>query len=485
MRNLEHTEKGETGGANQHSSRYQILDYFEANRMHSAQATSAIATQNYRLLWTYAINCILAVWLIINPHLFDYRSTGLEFSDTISGALILLFEAIAFVPQFNQVRWGTALVAIWLLFAPLVFWAPSPAVFVNDTLIASLVIAMSILVPGSPGTSGMSVAGPDQPPGWTYNPSSWIRRWAGIALALVGFFISRYLAAHQLGYIPHAWDPFFANGTDRVTSSSISRAFPISDAGFGSVAYMMEVLIGFMGDRARWRTAPWIVVMFALLVLPLGITSIVLVITQPIFVGAWCGLCLIAAAALMTSVPLSVHEAIAVGQFLVDAKRQKKNMWRIFWHGGTVVGAGNMDPDRRKYSFAKRCAASVQGVNIPITLLAQLAVGAWLMARPDLLHVENLLPAGATADMGAANCDHLLGALVVTVAAISTAEVTRIVRFANVLLGIAIIAAGIIFSRDVPVIFLSELISGILLVLASMPRGAVAEKYGGWDRFVR
>ncbi|RTL44536.1 MAG: vitamin K epoxide reductase family protein [Candidatus Melainabacteria bacterium] len=485
MRNLENTEKSETGGARQNSPRYQILDCFEANRMHSAQATSAIATQNYKLLWTYAINCILAIWLIINPHLFDYRSTGLEFSDTISGAMILFFEAVAFVPRFNQVRWGTALVAIWLLFAPLIFWAPSPAVFLNDTLAAGLLIAMSILVPGNPGSGGMTVAGPDQPPGWTYNPSSWIRRWAGIALALIGFFISRYLAAHQLGYIHHAWDPFFGNGTDRVTSSSISRAFPISDAGFGSVAYMMEVLLGFMGDRARWRTAPWIVVMFAMLVLPLGVTSIVLIITQPIFVGAWCGLCLIAAAALMTSVPLSVHEAIAVGQFLVDAKRQKKNMWRIFWQGGTVVGAGNVDPDRRNYSFAQRCAASVQGVNIPINLLAQLAVGAWLMARPDLLRAEIFFPPGTPAGIGSANCDHLFGALVVTVAAISTAEVTRIVRFANILPGIAIIASGIIFSRYVPVIFLSELVPGILLIVTSMPRGAIAEKYGSWDRFVR
>jgi hypothetical protein len=340
-----------------------------------------------------------------------------------------------------------------------------------------MLIAMSILIPGTPGSGGIELVGPDQPPGWTYNPSSWIRRWAGIALALAGFFISRYLAAHQLGYIPHAWDPFFGDGTDKVTGSSISKAFPISDAGFGSVAYILEVLIGFMGDRARWRTAPWIVVMFACLVLPLGVTSIVLVITQPIFVGAWCGLCLVAAAALMTSVPLSVHEAIAVGQFLVDAKRQNKNMWQIFWMGGTVLGSGNKDPNRMDYSFVQRCAASVQGVNMPWTLLVQIGIGAYLMAGPDLLSYPN--------NTSSATVDHLFGALVVTVAAISTAEVTRIIRFANVLFGAALVVCGVIFSREVPAVLISEVFAGVVLILTSIPRGAIAEKYGSWDRFVR
>jgi hypothetical protein len=217
--------------------------------------------------------------------------------------------------------------------------------------------------------------------------------------------------------------------------------------------------------------------MFALLVLPLGVTSIVLVITQPIFVGAWCGLCLVAAAALMTSVPLSVHEAIAVGQYLYDSKRQNKNMWRIFWMGGSVVGSGNKDPNRINYSFAQRCAASVQGVNVPLTLLLQIAIGVWLMARPDVLHYTDM--------SNSATCDHLFGALVVTVAMVSTAEVTRIVRFANVLFGTAILVCGIVFSREAPVVLISEIVSGAVLILSSIPRGAIVEKYGSWDKFVK
>lgn len=477
MQNLEDLEKSSNGGEQRGSPRYQILDFAEATGKSEADIHNAILRRTYSTLWTYALNCVVALWLITNPHLFDYRSPNLSISDTVSGALIILFEVVSFFPRFCMARWGTALVGLWLLFAPLIFWSPTPAVFLVDTLIACIVLTMSIIVPGTPGFGAISAAGPDQPPSWTYNPSSWIRRWAGIGLALVGFFISRYLAAHQLGYVPHAWDPFFGDGTDTVTGSNISKAFPISDAGFGSVAYIMEVLIGFMGDRARWRTAPWIVVMFALLVLPLGVTSIVLVITQPIFVGAWCGLCLIAAAALMTSVPLSVHEAIAVGQFLVESYRQKKNMWRIFWMGGTVVGSGRMDPDRLNYTIAQRCAASVQGVNLPVTLVAQIIVGGWLMARPDLLHADSA--------SAAATCDHLFGALAVTVAAISTAEVTRAMRFANVLVGAAVLIGGLIFSKEYPPVLISELVSGCLLIITSLPRGAIVEKYGNWDQFVR
>lgn len=319
------------------------------------------------------------------------------------------------------------------------------------------------------------MSGPDQPPGWTYNPSSWIRRWLGIALALVGFSISRYLAAHQLGYIQHAWDPFFGSGTDRVTSSAISRSFPISDAGFGSVAYLLEVLTGFMGDRARWRTAPYIAVMFAVLVLPLGLTSIILVIMQPVAVGAWCGLCLISAAALLASVPLAVHEAIAVGQFLVEAKAQKKNFWQVFWKGGSIIGAGNSDPDRTNYSLAQRWIASVQGVTVPWSIVAQLTIGVWLMALPDILHFSGSI----------ATCDHITGALVVTVAAVAAAEVTRIARFINVILGAFLFVVAFIIPVHSSMIFCSEVVCGILLAVVSLAKGRIVERYAGWDKYVR
>lgn len=455
--------------------KFQIKEFKEIIGKPSSEYEQFIRLHHYKTLWTYLVNCVLGLWLMTGPFLYDYKSPALVTSDTISGALIILFELMAFSPRRALLRWCTPAVAFWLLFAPLVFWSPTPTVYLIDTLIACFVIAFSVLVPGPPGKGGAELPGPDQPSGWTYNPSSWIRRWLGIALALLGFLISRYLAAHQLGYIQHAWDPFFGSGTDKVTTSVVSRSFPISDAGFGAVAYMMEVLTGFMGNRARWRTAPFTVAMFAVLVLPLGVTSIVLVVMQPVVVGAWCGLCLISAAGLLMSVPLAVHETIAMGQLLVEAKVQNKNIWQMFWMGGSIIGAGAEDPDRTHYSFCRRWIASVQGVTVTWPIAAQLGIGIWLMARPDILPF-----AGRTAD-----CDHILGAMVVTVAAVACAEVTRTARFINVLLGLLLIVVAFLFAGHLPIVFCSEFISGIFLVIVSMPKGRIFERYAGWDKYVR
>jgi hypothetical protein len=170
-----------------------------------------------------------------------------------------------------------------------------------------------------------------------------------------------------------------------------------------------------------------------------------------------------------------VHEAIAVGQFLLEAKRQKKDLWQVFWMGGGIVGAGTQDPDRMNFSLRQRWIASIQGVTVPWTILVQLAIGIWLMARPDVL----------PASTSTANCDHLLGAVIVTIAAVSTAEVTRAVRLINIVAGAMLIIAAIVFARDLPIVLGSELASGLILICVSIPRGAIVERYAGWDKFVR
>jgi uncharacterized membrane protein len=334
-----------------------------------------------------------------------------------------------------------------------------------------------MLIPGTPGQAGVQEPGPDMPPDWSYNPSSWIRRWLGIALALGGFFISRYLATRQLGYEPHAFDPFFApNSTDHVLHSVVSRSFPISDAGFGSVAYMLEVLAGFMGDKARWRTSPWVVTTFAILVVPLGVTSVVLVMLQPTVVGYWCGLCLIAAAGLLISVPLAVHEIIAMGLFVRAAKKQGKGAWNVFWNGGVIVGGGEKDPDRRNWNLGQRWVASVQGITVSWAIALQIIVGLWLMARPDVITVGGKL---------SANIDQMVGAIAVTLAAVAAAEVTRTARLLNIPLGLVLTVAAFAFGEHSWPVMVSEIIAGIILVLAAIPKGEIIERYDGWDKFIR
>lgn len=453
----------------------EIQSFREATGKNAQQFLKDILLHNYKMLWTFVANGILALWLITQPFLLDYESMSLMKSDIISGVIVILIEILAFVPRLAWIRWGTAIVAFWLLMAPLIFWSPTPTTYLVDTLVACLFIAFAVLIPGLPGRAGIHLSGPDKPPGWSYNPSSWIRRWLGIALALLGFFLSRYLAAHQLGYISHLYDPFFGDGSDLVTGSALSKSFPISDAGFGAVAYILEVLIGFMGSRARWRTAPFIVVSFVLLVIPLGATSILLVIMQPVVVGAWCGFCLINAAALLISVPLAVHESIAVGQFLMLAHQQKKKIWQFFWWGGNVLGYKGKDPDRTHWSIRQRWKASYQGISLPWLILVQALIGVWLMARPDVLPFT----------IESANCDHWMGAIIVTAAAVATAEVTRTVRFVNVIAGVAVLILTLLFSSGSTEVLISGITSAILLIIVSLPRGVIIERYASWNRFIK
>src|SRR5437773_2749346 len=206
-------------------------------------------------------------------------------------------------------------------------------------LLGVLAITLSILVPMMPGMAhhmAMMKPGPEIPSGWTYNPSTWQQRAPMIVLAFVGWLLSRYLAAYQLGYINHVWEPFFGEGTVRVLTSKVSQMWPISDAGLGAAAYTFEMLMAWMGGKTRWRTMPWMVTFFFILVVPLGGTSIVLVILQPVAVGHWCTLCLLTALIMLVMIPFTVDEVVAMGQFLRRSVREGKPFLRSLRVGVTL-----------------------------------------------------------------------------------------------------------------------------------------------------
>ena len=145
--------------------------------------------------------------------------------------------------------------------------------------------------------------GPDIPPGWTNCPSTIVQRLPIVGLALFGVLFSRYLTAYQLGHIDYPWDPFFGAGTRDIITSELSHAWPWADAGIGTVAYVTEVLMGVMGTKQRWRTMPWMVLGFGVLIVPLGGVSIFFIIIQPIAIGTWCTLCLLGALAMVAMIP--------------------------------------------------------------------------------------------------------------------------------------------------------------------------------------
>jgi vitamin K epoxide reductase family protein len=149
------------------------------------------------------------------------------------------------------------------------------------------------------------------------------------------------------------------------------------------VSYLLEALSGFMGGRNRWRTMPWMVMMFGVLVVPLGIVSIVLVILQPVAVGAWCTLCLVTAAAMLIMIAPAVDEVVAMCQFLAGARREGQSFWRTFWIGGTLDSYRTAKPDEaveehRPRSTISQIIAAMDLNNVPWNLLLRhLAYGSW------------------------------------------------------------------------------------------------------------
>ncbi|MEX2172974.1 MAG: vitamin K epoxide reductase family protein, partial [Pirellulaceae bacterium] len=314
----------------------------------------------------------------------------------------------------------------------------------------------------------------DVPPGWSYNPSAWTQRAGIIALAFVQFFIARHLAAYQLGHIPGAWDPVFGEGTRQVLDSDVSKAFPVSDAGLGAATYLLEALTGFLGGTRRWRTMPWAVALFGVMIVPVGVVSIVLVVLQPVAVGAWCGLCLATAALTVVMIAPAVDELVATGQFLLRARRAGQPLWRTFWCGAADEGSSLDTLPTPRQPLLQELAGGMELNSIPWNLAVCVAVGMWLMAAPAVF---------ASSSAAAAN-DQLAGALIVTFAAIGFGEAARGGRLVNVAIGLWLLAAPWVLTGYTPTARWNDMAVGVAVILLSLRRGRVEGKFGSWDRYV-
>jgi hypothetical protein len=176
----------------------------------------------------------------------------------------------------------------------------------------------------------------DIPPGWSYNPASWSQRLPIVAAALVGFFIAGYLSAYQFKWLDTVWEPFFGDGSRKILNSKISNVLPIPDAAFGALGYLADAVAGVIGGRGRWKTMPWIVVTFGILVGPLGAVSLALVILQPTMFGEWCTLCLATAVISVVMIGPAMDEVLASCQHLRRVHDRGGPLWRTFW--GMSVG---------------------------------------------------------------------------------------------------------------------------------------------------
>ncbi|MCW5735722.1 MAG: NAD-dependent epimerase/dehydratase family protein [Enhydrobacter sp.] len=422
--------------------------------------------EHRRFRWAHLANIFLGAWLAASPPLIGLDAGLLAWSDVLSGVAVMVLGTLALDPRNGWARWAAAAIGMWVMTAAFVFWTPNGMAYLNDTLVGGLIVAFAICTPPESGPSPLAGAsGPEVPPGWDYNPSAWTQRLPIIALAVIGLLTSRYLAAYQLGHIGSVWEPFFAggpdpkNGTEEIITSDVSRAWPVPDAAVGALTYALEILTGIIGSTRRWRTMPWLVLLFGLMIVPLGVVSIVFIVIQPILIGTWCTLCLIAAAAMLIQIPYSLDEVQATLQFLRRRRQAGRKVLRVLLFGDTDEGEPAPRPvdelDRPWPVLARDMVGGGVSITWPLALCA--AIGAWLML--------SRLPLGSGEE--AANFHHVIGALVLTTTAVAAADLARSVRVLNGAWGIALLV-GIFLLEEAPAVHIASAIAGVALILLSL-----------------
>ncbi|KAA5541764.1 vitamin K epoxide reductase family protein [Roseiconus nitratireducens] len=516
----EHHEHHDQSGHSQgdHSSNHEGSNHgtghSSGHAMSHDDRLQMLSMHHKQTLWIYWTLPLLGIWLLTAPFNFGYlnealwvdpsggrgpwfaeqstpelqhqRALLMTGSDVLCGLLLLIFGWRSLKPNRPYSLWTCCFVGVWLTFAPILFWAPTASSYANDSLIGILVMALTILIPGMPNMIMYMQHGAATPPGWSYNPSSWPQRWIMIATGFLGFLVSRYLAMFQLGYIDYVWDPLFGftQGTEKVLNSDMSHLWPISDGGLGVISYTFEFLMGYMGSPSRWRTMPWMVCFFGILVIPLGLTHIVLVISQPVIVHRWCAFCLLAALVMLPMIPLEVDEVVAMIQHVRQAKARGDrggSLWKIFWKGGRADGCTMDERSPEMISLPDQpgavLKASIWGMSFPWTLITTSALGLLLMCLPTWFSIDIKTHA---ADIG-----HLGGALIVTVSVICMGEVIRTGRFLNLLLAAAVaVGPWMVAEATTGYAALCSVIA-VAVAALSLPRGQITESYGSWDRFIR
>lgn len=175
-------------------------------------------------------------------------------------------------------------------------------------------------------------------PPYSHNPSAWSQRIPICILAFVAAAISAHLSLFQWGLIESTWDPVFGSGTDEVLKSTTAQQMygilGIHDAALGVLAYLGDAILGFAGSPRRWQYRPWLVILFGIDVIPLGIVSVVLVLCQAFVVGSWCFLCLVTAVISLILVYWAwdeVRVSLAYLKIVWQQNHSKRLLWDAIW----------------------------------------------------------------------------------------------------------------------------------------------------------
>jgi hypothetical protein len=174
------------------------------------------------------------------------------------------------------------------------------------------------------------------PPGFDKNPTAWPRRIFLISLAFAGLCVSVYLTLFQIGVLQSVWDPFFQ-------SPKVLEYLGIPDAALGAMAYGTEIVLSLIGGRNRWRTAPWTVLAFGVVIVSGALVSGLLIFMQAVLVDAWCTLCLASAAISLAIFGFGYDEPLAGLRYLKRVRDSGGSVWPALWG---MDGAGKEESNR-------------------------------------------------------------------------------------------------------------------------------------------
>src|ERR1700722_796341 len=87
----------------------------------------------------------LGLWQIAFPltffHLLCWDCSAMVLSDLISGFALFVLGVLTYVSFYPiPAAWLAGLVGLWMQCAPVLFWANSPMIYLNDTLVGALAI---------------------------------------------------------------------------------------------------------------------------------------------------------------------------------------------------------------------------------------------------------------------------------------------------------------------------------------------------------
>jgi uncharacterized membrane protein len=271
---------------------------------------------------------------------------------------------------------------------------------------------------------------------WKHNPSSWRQRVPICVLASVAFLAASYMALYQWRLVDTVWDPVFGDQTRRVLDSEVSESlrgwFGIPDAALGALAYLGDVIFGLAGSTRRWQYRPWLVLLFGLDVIPLGIVSAVLVVLQGTVVGSWCFLCLLTAAISLALVVMSYDEVWSSIVHLRDQWRRERSwsaIWRHFW---------GMAPRERAAAGSEPIPEPIPWTGAMWARDVEFALGAWLVVSPFVFGHRGALAAH----------DFVCGSAIATLALLSYWRRARRAHLLELAIAAWLVASGWIASSE-------------------------------------